>query len=179
MFEHGFLEQGDKDMIDIIRRKELHSTQSDSRYVSLHSELEATRVAFHSLLNTVSNAGWRKKSPSSAWTIGEVFVHLTWALEFLPKEVESARRGRGKFNLPKQLSDELSYWYIRWIARTATHVSIGRRYDKAMDAAIALLDTIPDDDWKLGADFYGEGFHSVEDLFLVPARHFKEHTSDL
>ena len=164
-------------MIHVTYQEQLLSTKSESRCVALRAELEATRTAFHTLLDSVSITGWRQKGSSSAWTIGEIFVHLTWALEYLPKEVESARHGHGMFNLPKQLSDALSYWYIRWIARTATPVSIGRRYDKAMDATIALLDTIPDDDWKLGADFYGEGFHSVEDLFLAPARHFNEHTS--
>jgi hypothetical protein len=31
----------------------------------------------------------------------------------------------------------------------------------------------------LGADFYGEGFHTVADLFETPARHLAEHTAGL
>ncbi len=81
------------------------------------------------------------------------------------------------FNMPKRLADPLSYWYIRWIARTATPESIRRKYDTAMDATLCLIETIPADGWKCGADFYGEGFHSVQDLFHTPAHHLTEHTS--
>ncbi len=166
-------------MNDAVDQVDLHLNQSKARCAALRSELEATREAFHTLLEKVSKVEWRQKSPASAWTVGEVFVHLTWALEYLPEEVKRARRGQGMFNLPKGLSDFLSYWYIRWIARTATPESIRHSYDKAMDASIGLLDEIPEEDWNKGANFYGEGFHSVEDLFHGPARHFSEHTSGL
>jgi hypothetical protein len=108
--------------------------------------------------------------------MGEVFVHLTWALEYLPAEVQKARQGKGMFNMPKGLSDTMSYWYIRWIARQATPEILALRYDQAMDASLRKLADISENDWKLGANFYGEGFHSVEDLFRVPAQHLEEHT---
>src|SRR5690242_13865365 len=91
--------------------------------IALRVGLEATRTRFHTLLDSVSDAEWRRKSPASAWTVGEVFVHLTWALEQLPQEVARAGRGQGMFNLPKRLADPLSYWFIRWRARRATRES--------------------------------------------------------
>ena len=166
-------------MTDTTYPKESLAMQVDIRQAALRSELETTWAAFHLLMEKIPRSGRRQKSPSSAWTIGEVLVHLTWALEYLPDEVEKARHGRGMFNLPKRLADLLSYWYIRWIARNATPASINRRYDQAMDASIRLLEVIPDDDWEKGANFYGEGFHTVEDLFHVPAHHFSEHTSSM
>ena len=48
---------------------------------ALLSELEGTRTAFHALVRSLSDDRWRQKSPASAWTVGEVLVHLTWALE--------------------------------------------------------------------------------------------------
>ncbi len=146
---------------------------------SLRAGLETTRALFHELLSSVSDERWFHKSPASAWTVGEVFVHLTWALEYLPQEVAAARRGKGMFNIPKRLADPASYWYIRWTARRETRESIRRRYDAAMDAALSALDTVPDGDWLLGAQFYAEGFHTVADLFRVPARHLTEHTAGL
>ena len=166
-------------MTDTTYPKESLAMQADIRQAALRSELETTWAAFHLLMEKIPRSGWRQKSPSSAWTIGEVLVHLTWALEYLPDEVEKARHGRGMFNLPKRLADPLSYWYIRWTARNATPASINRRYDQAMDASIRLLGAIPDDDWEKCANFYGEGFHTVEDLFHVPAHHFSEHTSSM
>jgi DinB superfamily len=146
---------------------------------ALRAGLEATRAAFHHLLDSVSGDRWLKKSPGSAWTVAEMFFHVTWALEYLPKEVAGARRGKGMFNMPKQLADPLSYWYIRLTARNSTPESVGRRFDAAIDAAIKALETVPDSDWERGAEFYGEGFYTVADLFRVPAQHLAEHTVGL
>jgi len=146
---------------------------------ALRAGLEATRTAFHALIDSVSADRWIEKSPRSDWTVGEVLVHLTWALEYLPKEVSLARRGKGMFNAPKWLADPVSYRYVRLLARKSTPDSVRRRYDAAITAAIKLLDTIPDSDWTRGANFYGEGFHTVEDLFRAPAQHLVEHTVGL
>jgi hypothetical protein len=111
--------------------------------------------------------------------MAEVCVHLTWALEYLPKEVSSARRGKGMFNFPKWLADPGSFWYVRLLARNITREAIWHRYNAAMDAAIKALEMVPDSEWELGAAFYGEGFHSVADLFRTPAKHLAEHTIGL
>jgi hypothetical protein len=136
-------------------------------------------LAFTTLLDSTGEPDWHRKSPSCAWTVGEVLFHLTWALEYLPKEVEKALQGQGMFNFPKRISETFSLWYVRWVARTATPTEIRRRYNVAMDASIRMLESIGADDWKKGADFYGEGFHSVEDLFHEPAKHLAEHTSGM
>jgi hypothetical protein len=112
--------------------------------------------------------------------MAEVAVHLTWALEQLPQEIVSARRGQGMFNSPKSLdwlADQLSFWMIRWMARKATPEEIGRRYDTAMAVVLRTLDEVKDSDWTLGASFYGHGFYSIADLFHTPAEHFNEHAA--
>lgn len=152
------------------------SSQSIPDRDAVRARLEDTRAAFHRLLNATLGARWRDKSPTSAWTIGEELVHLTWALEYLPQEVAMARKGKGMFNMPKWIADPGSYWLIRWQARTSDPESLRRRYDTAMDAAIATLEAVPDSDWGLGAPFYGHGFHTVADLFEAPAQHLAEHT---
>jgi DinB superfamily len=146
---------------------------------ALRSELEATRCAFHALVESLFDERWHQQGPASAWTVGEVLVHLTWALEQLPKEVASARRGKGMFNFPKWLSDPLSYWLTRWTARNATREQVVRQYDQAMAAVIRTLDEVKESDWALGAHFYGHGFYTVADLFHTPAQHFAEHTAGL
>lgn len=155
-----------------------HPTQPkvDCDREAIRAELEATRIAFHGLLRSLSNDQWRQKSPASAWTMAEVADHLTWALEQLPKEVASARRGKGMFNYPKYLANPLSYWITRWEARKATPESIGRRYNSAMAAVVRTLDEVKESEWVLGAEFYGHGFYTIADLFHTPAEHFAEHT---
>lgn len=159
--------------------KQVARVQGAARAEELRREMEQTRAAFHALLAEVAAARWREKSPTTEWSVGEVFVHLTWALEYLPKEVEAAREGRGMFNMPNWVGAPLSFWYVRWLARSATPASLSQRYDSAMERVIRLLDTIPDDDWSKGADFYGEGFHSVEDLLHSVAKHFGDHTAGM
>lgn len=146
---------------------------------ALRVELEATRAAFRTLVESVSEERWRQKSPASAWTVAEVMVHLTWALEQLPAEVASARRGMGMFNYPARLSDFLSYWMTRWNARGATPTAVVRQYDAAMTAVIRTLEEVAESDWMQGAAFYGHGFYTIGDLFHTPAQHFAEHTAGL
>lgn len=164
-------------MTDVFVEREVPiATQGAQRDV-LRAELEATRAAFHALVRSFGGPAWHQKSTTTDWTFGEVLVHLTWALEQLPQEVDSALRGKGMFNFPGWLANPLSYWYGRWLARAATPDDTRRRYDAAMDATLVKLDTIQDDEWSHGADFYGEGFHSIEDLFHAPAKHLADHTA--
>jgi hypothetical protein len=160
----------------MIATKTLDRTEIETKRDALRADLEATRKKFHELVESVSDKQWRSKSPTTEWSVAEIFYHLTWALEQLPREVESARKGKGMFNMPKWIANPGSYWITRFSARNATHKSIHSRYDAAMDAVIEALDRVPDSDWGLGAEFYGEGFHSVEDLFRTPGEHLRDHT---
>lgn len=146
---------------------------------AFRAELEDNRTAFHRLVNALSTEQWRRKSPTTAWTTGEVLVHLTWALGYLPKEIEHARRGKGMFNYPKRVADPLSYWVTRWSARKATPASITQRYDAAMDAVLRALAEVQESDWERGAQFYGEGFYTIADLLHTPANHFAQHTAGM
>ncbi len=156
-------------------------TQASVDRTALLAELEATRAAVHALLNAISDERWKEKSPTTDWTVGELMVHVTWALEQLPDEIASARRGKGMFNLPlpKRMVDSASYWLGRWFARNETHASVGRRYDAAMDAVVRTLHEVSDADWSLGANFYGEGYYTITDLFHTAAEHFADHTAGM
>ncbi len=146
---------------------------------ALRAELEATRAAFHALASALSEDQWRRKSPTTAWTTGEVLVHLTWSLGYLPKEIAQARRGKGMFNYPKWLADPASYWLTRWSARKATPATVRQRYDAAMDAVLRALAEVQESDWERGARFYGEGYYTIADLLHTPAQHFAHHTAGM
>lgn len=75
---------------------------------ALRAELEATNARFRALVESIPDERWHQPSPGSAWTVCEVIVHVTWALEQLPAEVASARRGKGMFNYPGWLADPAS-----------------------------------------------------------------------
>jgi hypothetical protein len=155
-------------MIETTGQNERQMIQGDPRVAAIRSEMEATRAAFHQLASTLPASKWNQKSQTSDWTYGQILFHLTWALENLPQEVASARLSKGMYNLPKGISDKGAYWLTVWMARRATRETLLRRYDQAMDAAISLLERVPVDEWQRGALFFGEGFHSVEDLLHQP-----------
>jgi hypothetical protein len=146
---------------------------------AIRAELEASRIAFLALVDATSDERWQRKSPTTRWTEGQVLVHLTWALEQLPREVESARRGKGMFNFPKRVADPLSYWFTRWLARKATRESLAQRYDAAIAAVLATLEDVQDSEWERGARFYGERFYTVAELFHTPTDHLTQHTAGL
>ena len=146
---------------------------------ALRAELETTRDTFRAMVGALSDEQWHRKSQGSAWTVCEVMVHLTWALEQLPKEIASARQGKGMFNYPGPVSDVVSYWMARWMARKMTRQTIIHQYEAAMAAVLATLDSVDEHDWALGAQFYGHGFYSIESLFHTPAQHLVEHTAGL
>ena len=146
---------------------------------AIRAEVHATQASFHALVKAISPERWSQPWPGSAWTACEVMVHLTWALEQLPSEVASARRGRGMFNYPAWIANPGSYWINRWSARGQTPASVLRRYDAAIDAALVSLNSVADDEWERGASFYGHGFYTIEGLFHTPAEHLDEHTAAL
>ncbi len=137
------------------------------------------RAAAERLFSCVSDADWRRHSANPGWTVGEVLTHLTWSLEQVPREVESARRGRGMYNLPRLVRDPLSTVVTRMLARRYTLRRLARQYDAAYAAALHTLDGVGDDEWRRGASFYGEGFRDIEALFREQARHLEEHGRDI
>ncbi len=146
---------------------------------ALRLELETTSDKFRALVESISDVRWHQTSPGSKWTICEVMVHVTWALEQLPAEIISARHAKGMFNYPAWLANPASYWITRWNARGIKREVVVRRYATAMNAVLAALDTVTDDEWELGANFYGHGFYTIAQLFHTPAHHLSEHTAAL
>lgn len=155
----------------------MQSSFAHNRHAELRAEIEATADSFQQLVSTLPDEAWNCRAPGSGWTGKQLFHHVTWALEQLPKEVESAKRGKGMFNYPKLLADIGSYWLVKWEARSETRESIGARYDSAIKRVLEVLQRTEDADWSKSARFYGEGIYSVADLFRTPANHFHEHTS--
>ena len=51
-------------------------SESIGRKDSLRSELEASRMAFHTLLDSLSDADLKKKSHNAPWTNKHIVVHM-------------------------------------------------------------------------------------------------------
>ena len=154
-------------------------TTAPSVREELRAELAATRAAFHDLLAGLSDTDWRRATGNPAWSVGHLLHHFVWSLELLPSEVASARRGKGMFNLPPYLRDPLNSAVTRFGARRQSLGTVARRYDAAYAAALRTLDGVRDDEWRQGAQFWGEGFIDIEGLFRSHTQHFAEHGQDI
>ena len=143
---------------------------------ALAAEIEATRIAFRALATGLSEDRWAERAVGSKWNGRQLLEHITWSLEQLPKEVESAKRENGMFNFPGALANAGSYWMVKWSARKATREELLARYEGAIARVLESLEGVQADEWPRGAKFYGERFYSVEDLFHTPAAHFGEHS---
>lgn len=159
----------------------------DSVRTSIQSELEATRTAFHTLLQSLSDSDWRRKSGNPAWTVGEVFVHLTLVLRGLPKEIEAIRSGKSITKPPPTLFERLTILLARVGAWRQTPASVARKYDAAHAALIAELERIQQHEWRKRARYpkisdgpvFPGAYVTVEILARFPARHFSRHLKDI
>jgi len=146
---------------------------------ALRAQLEETRVAFHALVESLTDEEWHSKTRSTAWTVGEVMTHLALALAFKPETIAHVRRGKNHLNLPPWLVPGIGYLLVKYSARRKNRQSVLARYDQAHAALLASLDGIKDHEWNLGAFCYGEGYKTVLDVFQMPVSHFQEHAAQV
>ncbi len=142
------------------------------------ARLEETRLAFHALMELLTDADWHRKTATTAWTVCEVMTHLADGLARMPEAIGHVRQGKNYLNLPSflnWLAHPTNRWLVKWSARGQTRESILARYNQAHTAILATLEGIRDDEWGCGAYCYGEGYKTILDLCEMPNRHFKEH----
>lgn len=145
----------------------------------LQAELEAMSSNFHALLTEIPAEELRRPSFGTRWTNGELLAHAVASLELVPREIACARSGKGLYNYPSWFLAPVNYLMIKRSARGATTESLGRRFDVALDRARVVLDGVRDDEWRKGANFWGEGFRDIEGLFKIIPEHFAEHSSQV
>jgi hypothetical protein len=152
-----------------------HTTTPDR--AALKAELEATRSAFHALLDSLSADDWKKKSANPAWSVGQLMWHLGFGMEFFPQAIEYCRKGKGP-NPPAFLIGIGNVFLTRFGSRGANPQSAREKYDAAHAQLVALLDTIRDDEWSKSARVYQEHY-TIASLFPEATVHFREHEADI
>jgi len=150
----------------------------------IREELEATRQAYHALLESLAEEDWKKPSGNPAWTVGQVMVHMTFAPRMLPADVGMIRSGGWMPKLPAFLFNWANVLMTRWAARNQSAQSVGALYDAAHDRVLALLDTIQDDEWILGREYPDwdpmlSGTVTIERLFRYLNEHFEVHAEQV
>jgi len=153
----------------------------------LHAELEATRQAFHILLDSLAPADWTRPSLNPAWTIGEVLWHITGYLFMIPQQLMWLQTG----TFPDQSqwsADDLNRGNVKQTragAQAQTLGTIAQAYEEGHARTLAALRSVCDDEWPIGvrmvdmgSTFTGE-YRTIERLFRYHARHFAEHAAQI
>jgi hypothetical protein len=159
----------------------IQSTGTVDRTV-LRADLETTHQAFRDLVASVGGQGWHRRSSSTDWTNGQVLQHVLDALVRLPTEIEHARRGRDYLNPPQwllPLMPRLNWFITCWHARGQTPARLLEGYEAAHRAALAAIDDVGDDEWQLGAHYFGEGYRTILGLCQMPNWHFRDHAAQV
>src|SRR5262249_51304963 len=129
-------------------------TQAPARMhdlATIRADMEATRTAYHWLLDSLSDAEMQLPCVISTWTIQEVLCHMALLIEqAVPMMVKQARKGK---SMPRLLDTRFGHWLNYQMAvratRKATRASIAQRYDAAHSNLLRLLENVRESEWDL------------------------------
>lgn len=146
---------------------------------AIRADLEATKAAYHKLLNALSDADLKRPCAVSKWTVKEVMMHLVLGVEQAnPMMVKQARQRKP---MPAFLNSRLGHWLnykmAVWGARKATRAELGQRYDAGIANLLTLLDGVQGDEWSLPTAYPDKRPLTMETIFQDPAAHFALHSA--
>lgn len=144
---------------------------------AIRDELEATRTAYHELLDSLSAEDWKQKTANPSWNVRQLMWHIAWGNSVTTQSVDRCRKGKG-LNVPDAIANPLNALWTRINSRNATPESVARQYDDVHDKILACLETINDDEWHKGARLFGNDM-TVESCFHEAKTHFDEHSADI
>jgi hypothetical protein len=144
---------------------------------AIRAELEATRVAFETLLASLSDQDWRSRSGNPDLLVKELMWHMAWAMGWMARSVDAIKAGKS-LRLPSAIIEPGRKLAMRWLARTATPEAAARTYAEGHAALLDRLHAMDDDDWQRSANRFGE-LRTVAWYFEHPPAHFEEHARDV
>jgi hypothetical protein len=163
---------------------------------SIRTELEATRLAFHALLDSLPDEELGRQSLNAGWTNAEVLFHIVLAFILLEPLVPMARiygRLPPRYSRPQAWLLDAITGPFNWInalgarlgGRVLTRPQIRARYDHFHRRALKMIETIRDDEWQRGM-FYParwdplfSDFMTLEQVFRFPEAHFRFHAGQI
>jgi len=155
----------------------------------LAKELEAARLGFHQLLDSVPEAFYHHPSLNPAWTIGDVLYHITLGPPAIRLEIWMIRRARGLFqlamnNLTSSIFNKSNALFARRPKRI-TGQSLLTAYEAGHAGIMSSLRRTREDEFQKSVR-YPESFVrelagevTVERLFRYVKVHFEIHAEQI
>ncbi len=162
----------------------------------IESELASARASFHSLLDSLSDEDWARRSHNPGWTNGEIVFHMAFAFMLLQGLVPMVRIwGRlpkacskafaGSLNAATALFNWVNGLGPRGGARLYNRDRIGRKYDSVHASLLRTLAGVKQDEWGRGMyypdrwDGLFEEYMTLEKVFRYPTVHLRFHLKQI
>jgi hypothetical protein len=155
----------------------------------LRREIEATRLSFHQLLDSIPDEAFPLPSDNSAWTVGQVLYHMSLAPRFMVLDVQMIGGRRWVYRLvprlfTKRLFDWLNARLTRLGAHTPSRSFLSAEYERANAAIVRVLESLSDEDLSRHLPYPDwdpllTGEVSMEYLFGYIKRHFDSHAAQI
>jgi hypothetical protein len=153
--------------------------------IANHQELEETRQAFHSLLDSLDDLALYQPSANPAWTVGEVLIHLVMGLRVVNCKTRSVQLGFRATGLSAKLRERLNALIIRQTAQRTSCFSIAHKYDQAHARLLRTLHSMGDDEWQKSPCCARSSMEdqnsplTIEGLFHSIPKHFASHAEEI
>jgi hypothetical protein len=163
---------------------------------SVRTELVAASLAFHALLDSLTEEDLRKQSLNPGWTNGEILAHMLFGFTIVSALLPMERLWR---RLPKESSKWFAWllnastgpfnWFNALGARVQgkvfTYQRVGKVFDRALLALLKQVDSIKPDEWQRGMyyptkwDPNFDEFMTLEKVLRYPVMHFNLHLGQI
>lgn len=163
---------------------------------SLRGELEAARIAFHLLLDSLSDQDLARSSQNPAWTNRQIIFHMVLGFCLLPSlsliGLVFGRLSPTYSQIFAGLLNSLTRPFNVINAAGAyggglvfTRAGLGKTFDVVYALSLQIANHIPTKDWTHGMYYPADwdplfsSYMTLEDIFRFPVRHFYSHVKQI
>lgn len=163
---------------------------------TLRSELDAARIAFHLLLDSLSDEDLARSSHNPAWTNKQIIFHMALGFFLLPSlSVVGMVFGRLPPVCSRTFAHALNVLTRPFNAINAlgayggghvfTRTALSKTFDRVYVLTLLIARLIPPADWTRGMyyptkwDPLFAPYMTLEDVYRFPVRHFYTHVKQI
>ena len=150
----------------------------------LRDEIETTCQDFHQLLAEIPEEMLDAPSLNPDWSVRETLYHMSLAPRNLKQDVRLIRNLKWVPKPPAGPFNRLNSYFIRRGARNLDKTGLAAKYDEAHASAMAILETMQDDEWAFSVEYPDwdpmlSGQVTLERLFHYIRLHFDTHAEEI
>jgi hypothetical protein len=163
---------------------------------SLLSELEDSRLTFHTLLNSLSDEDLQRVSRNPPWTNKQILFHMVFGFFLLPSLIiivllfgrlprTFSKLFATLLNMTVRPFNVINSLGPRGGGRVFTRKGLSKVYDWVFAFIVRLLQLLPEDELKRGMHYptrwdpLFSDYMTLAEIFRFPVRHFYFHVGHI